>query len=236
MNILIFDQCSGSKCIPEGTYEFDSDEITNHSKKELLEQDNIPGIVACDLYTGRQQQQITSAVRQLRRNGHTVQRYFISAGFGVVGENELLPPYEVTFSNMTVQQIRDQSSMLHIKTDISKILTQSKCDLVFFSLGKDYYTSINIEQMIQRVQSDQIGVVFNQSTLADQYDNIVSISARTNDAKQYETIVVALKGLYLSNFAQNLVTVDTIDPKTVRNLCHYTEDEVVQAGFDQFAE
>ena len=234
INILIIDQCSGSKYTPEGMREFDIDEVDKYSKEDLLERENIHSVAACDLYTGRQQEQITSAVRRLRSDGHSVQRYFISAGFGLIAENELLPPYEVTFSNMTVQQIRDRSKMLNIKHDVSKILTQSEYDVVFFSLGKDYYNSINIDQMVQRVQPDQIGVVFNRDIVNDQYDNIVSVPARTDDAKRHGTIVVGLKGLYLDNFAQNLSSADEIDPKTVRTLCRYTEDEAVQAGIENF--
>jgi hypothetical protein len=214
--------------------EFDIDEVDKYSKEDLLGRENIHSVAACDLYTGRQQEQITSAVRRLRSDGHSVQRYFISAGFGLIAEDELLPPYEVTFSNMTVQQIRDRSKMLNIKHDVSKILAQSEYDVVFFSLGKDYYNSINIDQMVQRVQPDQIGVVFNRDIVNDQYDNIVSVPARTDDAKRHGTIVVGLKGLYLNNFAQNLSSADEIDPKTVRTLCRYTEDEAVQAGIEKF--
>lgn len=234
INILIIDQCSGSKYTPEGMREFNIDEINNRSKEDLLEQENTHSIAACDLYTGRQQTQITSAVRRLRSDGHDVQRYFISAGFGLVGEDELLPPYEVTFSDMTVQQIRDRSSMLNIKNDVSKVLTQSEYDIVFFSLGKDYYKSINIDQMVQRVQPDRIGVVFNRDLLNDQYDNIVSVPARTDDAKRHGTIVIGLKGLYLNNFAQNLSNTDKIDPKTIRTFCRYPEDEATQAGIEKF--
>ena len=234
LDILIIDQCSGSKYVPEGMCELDIDEVDSHSKEELLKRENIHGVAASDLYTGRQQESITSAVRRLRSDGHDVQRYFISAGFGLVGEDEKLPPYEVTFSSMKVAQIRSRSAMLNIQDDVTKVLTQSDFDIVFFSLGKDYYKSIDIDQMVQQVRPDQIGVVFNRDLVDDQYDNIVSVPARTEDAKRHGTIVIGLKGLYLEHFAKNLSDAAKIDPETIRALCRYVEDEHVQAALEKF--
>jgi len=104
---------------------------------------------------------------------------------------------------------------------------------VFFSLGKDYYTSIDIDRTVQLVRPDRIGVVFNREIVDAQFDNIVSVPARTEDAKRHNTIVVGLKGLYLKHFAQNLSQTDKIDPGTIQALCRYVDDPV-QAAIEQF--
>ena len=234
LDILVVDQCSGSKYVPEGARVFEAEEIDGHSREKLLENENVHGIAAADLYTGRQQESVTEAVRQLRSAGHDVQRYFISAGFGLVGETDELPPYEVTFSGMKVGEIRERSAALNIKEDLSRVLQQSEYDIVFFALGKDYYTSIDIDQTVQQVRPDRIGVVFNRDLVDEQFENIVSVPARTEDAKRHGTIVIGLKGLYLENFAENLSQVDKLDPDTIRTLCRHVDDEPVQAAIERF--
>ena len=234
LNILVIDQCSGSKYVPEGMRVFEADEINGRSQEELLNHDGVRGIAARDLYTGRQQEFVSEAVRQLRDDGNEVQRYFISAGFGLVDESENLPPYEVTFSSMRVAEIRERSERLGIKQDVSRLLQQAEYDVVFFALGKDYYTSIDIDQTVQLVRPGRIGVVFNRDLVDEQFENIVSVPARTEDAKRHGTIVVGLKGLYLKHFAQNLPQAEKIDPETIETLCRYVEEEPVQAAFEQF--
>lgn len=234
LDILVIDQCSGSKYVPDGMRVFEADEIDGRSREELLRRDGVRGIAASDLYTGRQQEFVGEAVRQLRDEGHEVQRYFISAGFGLVEESEPLPPYEVTFSSMRVAEIRDRSERLRIKQDVSRLLSQAEYDIVFFALGKDYYTSIDIDQTVQLVQPGRIGVVFNRDLVDEQFENVVSVPARTEDAKRHGTIVVGLKGLYLKHFARNLPQAEKIDPETIETLCRYVEDDPVQAAFEQF--
>ncbi len=225
LSVLVIDQCSGSKDVPDDAPVFDADETFQFSREDLLARDNVPGIAARDLYTGRQQQYVQEAVRRLRSNGHEVERYFISAGFGLVTENDHLPPYEVTFSSMNVSEIRDRSAKLHIQQDLRHVLAESEYDIVFFALGKDYYTSIDIDRMVQEVRSDRIGIVFNRELVEDQFDNIDSIPARTEDAKKHGTIVVSLKGVYMKNFAQNVERVDTLLPETIEELCRRVEKQ-----------
>ncbi|QDX41803.1 queuine tRNA-ribosyltransferase tRNA-guanine transglycosylase [Salarchaeum sp. JOR-1] len=234
LDVLVIDQCSGSKDIPEGAPVFDADETLEFSKEDLLSRDNVPGIAARDLYTGRQQGFVKDAARRLRSQGHDVERYFISAGFGLVTEEELLPPYEVTFSSMNVGEIRERSRLLGIQEDLRKVLHETDYDVVFFTLGSDYYTSIDIDEMVQQVRPDRIGVVFNRELVGDQFENIVSVPARTEDAKNHGTIVVGLKGLYMKNFAQRLENVDMLEPDNIEYLCRHVEDGPTQAAFEKF--
>ncbi|WP_114579046.1 DUF6884 domain-containing protein [Saliphagus sp. LR7] len=234
LDVLVIDQCSGSKNAPDDAPVFDADETLQFSPGDLLARDNVPGIAARDLYTGRQQNYVRDAVRRLRSNGHSVDRYFISAGFGLVAEDDLLPPYEVTFSSMNVSEINERSGKLHIQEDLLRVLEESDYDIVFFTLGKDYYTSIDIDDMIQEVRSDRIGVVFNREIVEDQFDNIESVPARLEDANRHDTIVIGLKGLYLKNFAKYVEKVDALQPATIEQLCQRVEEKLNQTGFKNY--
>ncbi|NEU59178.1 DUF6884 domain-containing protein [Halorussus sp. MSC15.2] len=228
LDILIIDQCSGSKNTPETAPEFDAEETLQFSRTELLERDDVPGIAARDLYTGRQQEFVKDAVRRLEREDHDVRRYFISAGFGLVEETESLPPYEVTFSSMNVSEIRERSAQLRIREDLEQVMAESDYNVVFFTLGKDYYTSIDIDEMVQDVPADRIGVVFNRELVDEQFDNIVSVPARTDDAEKHGTIVVGLKGLYMENFARRIDSISRLQPETIEKLCRRVDKEPSQ--------
>jgi len=228
LDVLVIDQCSGSKDVPDDAPIFGEKATSAFSKQELLNQSNVPGVAAKDLYTGRQQGFVEDAVRQLRGQGHDVDRYFISAGFGLVGEDELLPPYEVTFSSMNVGEIRERSKQLGIQEELQQLLTESEYDIVFFTLGSDYYTSIDVDQMVQEVPADRIGVVFNRESVDEQFENIVSVPARTADAKRHGTIVIGLKGHYMKNFAQYVGEVDSLQPEMIEDLCRRIDEEPTQ--------
>jgi hypothetical protein len=232
LDVLVMDQCSGLKDVPENAPVFDAADTLKFSLEELLGRENVPGIAARDLYTGRQQGYVEDAVRTLRREGHSVERYYVSAGFGLVDEEQRLPPYEVTFSSMNVGEIRERSRQLRIQKDVEQVLEESTYDVVFFTLGNDYYTSIDIDQMVQRIPVDRIGVVFNRELAGEQYENIVSVPARTDDAEEHGTIVVGLKGHYLKNFARRVGDLDRLEPDVIDRLCRQVDQEPPQAAFE----
>ncbi|ESP86860.1 hypothetical protein K933_17292 [Candidatus Halobonum tyrrellensis G22] len=163
-----------------------------------------------------------------------MERHFISAGFGLVGESEKIPPYEMTFSGMRMNKVRQRSSRLNIKPDLERLLRKSNPDIVFFALGKKYYASIDIDELVQELKPNQIGVVFNRELADDQFENIVSVPARLEDAKRHGTIVIGLKGLYLENFAKYLSEVEAVDTELIDKLCRHIEEEPMQAGIGNF--
>lgn len=206
MNILIIDQCSNSKSYPDESAVFDTSAIDETGLETLRNRDEAASLPARKLYAGRQQQYIDEAVDSLRANGNTVDRYFISAGFGLVDETEALPPYDVTFAEMSVTEIESRAASLEITERTTDVLAANSYDVVFFALGSDYYRALELAEVLSTLPEDTLSVVFNQEELADRYDNVVSIPARTEQAKEQGTIVVALKGTYLKNVADNLAT------------------------------
>lgn len=201
MHLLIIDQCSNQKSFPSGSPVFDIDAVDNHSIDELVAKDDAVALPARRLYDGRQQKYVGEAVDSLRSDGHTVDRYFISAGFGLVEEDEAIPPYEVTFNGMSAGEKQARSESLGISADVEQVVDSSTYDMVFFTLGSDYYQVLDLSKILSSLSSETIGVLFNQEELGEEYENVVSVPARNSEAKEQGTIVVALKGVYLKNFA-----------------------------------
>lgn len=237
MKILIIDQCSGSKTYPESLHELTQEEVDSGPVEQLLERIDTAGIPANELYSGRQQQRIDEAVEILRSKGHDVDRKFVSAGFGLVDEDKELPPYEVTFSGMNRSEIDQRAERLQIAEEVRDLLIETSnepFDIIFFALGSDYYRAIDLDQALASIPDSTLAVLFNKEERDDAKDRVLSISARTDDAKRHSTIVVALKGVYVKNFAQQVEKGESIsDIGKIREQCLTTE--TTQSGFDDFA-
>jgi hypothetical protein len=234
MRILIIDQCSGSKDVPENAPEFDVAEIDQYDRESLIEREGVPALPAKQLYTGRQQRYIDSAVAQLREAGDTVDRMYISAGFGLVSEKTPLPPYNVTFSNMTAAEIDERAVGLDIPDAVREAVSSEQAyDIVILALGCDYYRSCGLPAVLESIPDETIGVVFNQDELAGEHENVISVLARTAQAKEYGTIVVAIKGLYIQNFAAHRGTGATV--KHPDELIEYlTSEPTTQTGLGDY--
>jgi hypothetical protein len=202
MKILVIDQCSSTKTHPEQAHVCTTEELDTHELDVLRERAGATR-KARELYDGRQQQFITDAVDQLRiKTDDTVDRYFISAGFGLVEETTHLPPYEATFTDCSPETTRERARALGIESDLLAVLEQSY-DLVFFALGVDYYRTFDVESVLRATPPETWSVLFNKPSKVEPLDDAISLPARTEDAERHGTIVVALKGVYLQNFARH---------------------------------
>lgn len=232
MNVLIIDQCSKAKTHPEGFAPYDEAGIDNSTKQELLEAEGVPAKKARDLYAGRQQSYITQAAEKLREVGDSVDRYFISAGFGLVEEDEHLPPYNVTFANYSSAEIQERANSLQIEESLLDVISD-EYDIVFFALGNDYYQSFELSAIVAEIPSDTLVVAFNQESITAGFENAISLPARTKEAKEHGTIVVALKGKYLQNFADYRSHGKTVDSITdLEKYC--TTEYTTQSGLNDF--
>jgi hypothetical protein len=234
MRILIVDQCSSAKR-GKGRYEpLDTETVDRTSRTDLIERDGTPSYRASDLYEGRQQQRISEAKEMLEEAGDDVDRIFISAGFGVVSETDELPLYDVTFANMTAAEIDERAEQLGIHEDLYDRIVGSEFDIIFFALGSDYYRSARLNELIPDVSDGTRVVFFNREELEEEYDNGLSLSARTTQAKKYGTIVIALKGEYLRNFASHRKAGKI--PRDVTDIEKYcSENATSQPGLDDYS-
>lgn len=236
MRILVIDQCSKSKQVPDWFEPYDREALLSHTREELLSKvgDGVPGLPAKKLYIGRQQGYITNAIAKLEEVGDTVDRVFVSAGFGVVDDETMLPPYEATFSGLPVEKIDERSRELGIHDDISSLLdSRDTYDVVFFALGQDYYRAIDLRSLLDDLPASTFVAQFNHEDLSAEYDNVVSLPARTEEAKEHGTVVLALKGQYLQNFADHRSNGRVVN--SLQDLYDYcTSEYSTQSGLTDF--
>lgn len=234
MHILIIDQCSGSKQCPGWFDAFDAETIDAHSLTELQARKQTPTYPAHDLYTGRQQQYINVAVDRLRESGDTVDRYYISAGFGFISECTELPPYEVTFQNYGTAGIHERSADLKIQANLlDRVDAESTYDLAFFALGNDYYESLDLPRVLDAIPESTMIALFNREDDTERRPNVVSIPARTTEAKEQGCTVVALKGHYLKQFAASRANGRAVEsPPNIVEYC--TTEQTHQSDLDAY--
>lgn len=232
MNLLIIDQCSNEKAESQEETVFDAETLDAHSTAELAEKGGEKK--ARNRYQGRQQKYITEAVDRLQQKaGDNVDRYFISAGLGIVGDTEQIPSYDVTFNDYSQDELTQRASKLGIESDLTEIIENGEYDIVFFALGSTYYQTFSLEQVVEKIPSTTWVVCFNQGAVEDEFENVISLPARTQQAKELGTIVVALKGVYLRNFAQHRADGKEItELGDIKNYCEAGARQ--QSGLDEF--
>lgn len=95
---------------------------------------------AREMYSGYQHKCIYNAITLLREIAY-VDFYILSAGFGLIEENELLPAYDCTFSNKNNHYILARSIKLNIPEDFNKLVNKTY-DLIYLALGRSYLESL----------------------------------------------------------------------------------------------
>jgi hypothetical protein len=94
------------------------------------------------MYTGPQSLELVKAVDLLRTiPGVGVQLVIISAGFGILQEEDLVPPYDCSFTSMKMAKLRKQAEKLQIKESFINLL-ENNFDLIYLALGKRYMTAL----------------------------------------------------------------------------------------------
>jgi len=61
--------------------------------------------------------------------------YIISAKYGIINENEVIEPYDLSFNKMSRKDIRELSTGLGIEEKLSSLIKNYK--LAFFTLEKN---------------------------------------------------------------------------------------------------
>ncbi len=140
MKILVFASCSKRKSISYPTEPKCKDIVMKEMKDSFVDQ--FPEKrTARNLYRGSLNISINSAVTQLR-DFFDVGYYIVSAGFGIVEENEFVPPYNCSFSQMNNEDLIERARALRIPEDFQEIVEKEKPDLMYLALSKTYLTAL----------------------------------------------------------------------------------------------
>jgi hypothetical protein len=143
---LVVGSCTGQKddegCPEElKLKEADFSTAANLSKAEQRAKDWMK--TAGKMYTGRQHALMMNGVEYLRADfdAASFDVAIVSAGYGLISEERLIAPYNITFQGKGLPWVRERGKALKLPVMTRELLSQYQ--VVFFLLGKQYLASLD---------------------------------------------------------------------------------------------
>lgn len=201
--VLVITSCTGEKRFKPDcqlTIEDFKDEARLKDREAELKDYACP---AGKMYTGMQHLRLIEGTQRLRASlgKESLDVSILSAGYGVISEEQVIVPYEVTFNSMTSREVDAWSSHLGVHDEIVSLI--SDYDLIFFLLGNKYLRAVTLPLDSRADQT----FVFLASR--GQTDRIQGMAAKTYvmplsnpEAKHYHYGLVGLKGFLFKQFAE----------------------------------
>ena len=157
---------------------------------------------AAALYTGLQHQYVMQGLRTLRHRQPqlTVDLFILSAAYGLVPEQKVLTPYELTFNGMGRKKLAQWATTLRILDEANRLVAQY--DLVFFLLGDVYLQALNLP--LQSRENQTFVVLGGQThhTAWIQHNARTEIIPLNNtEAQAFSCGVISLKGFLFGKLA-----------------------------------
>lgn len=245
IKFLIVTSCTGDKkSNPEGKLlleDFIEPEVLHRREEELKEY----AIPAADMYTGMQHQRLMEGIKNLRNHfgSNVVDLAIVSAGYGLLNENDKIVPYEVTFNSMNTGKVLEWSNNLKINEDLSKLV--EGYDLVIFLLGDKYLRALNLP--LKNIDEDKKLIFLASPTsekLIPHRKQYHFVEVCQDDARSFGYGLVGLKGYLFKLLSNEIVgngheTLDMIynDPNNImRLLDKYRKDEAAVTQMSLFPE
>ncbi|MEH7238846.1 tRNA-guanine transglycosylase DpdA [Bacillus sp. JJ1562] len=200
---MVITSCTGEKVFKPENQLIQSDFIEKKQidKKEAMLHEY--KATAGKMYTGMQHVRLMEGVESLRSHygRDIVDVSILSAGYGLIDEERVIVPYEVTFNNMNAKQVIDWSNFLDINRSVSDMI--KGYDLVFFLLGDKYLKSVQLPLPETTPGQKLIFLASKTSKSAiPNYEPYHFVEVGQEDAKEFSYGLIALKG-YLFKLLTN---------------------------------
>lgn len=206
MKTLIITSCTKDKIHDiEGQlskYDFLDHDTLTKKEKELISFKT----KAKDIYKGRQHLRVMEGINHLRENlgNNVVDLAIVSAGYGLLDENDEIVPYNVTFAEMKKSEVIEWSKHLNINEDTSKKI--KSYDLVFFLLGEEYLRSLELPFIETRDDQKLIFLGSKASKkLIPSYPPYYYLEVGHQDAKAFGEMSISVKGYLFKLLSQEVV-------------------------------
>jgi Queuine tRNA-ribosyltransferase len=199
---LVVTSCTGEKrhkAINQLTIEDFKDNKRFEKSTQSLLQYSCPANL---MYTGKQHEMVMDAVNTLRScfGLNAVDLKIISAGYGLISEDEIIYPYSVTFSSMNNDELYSWATSLQIHQNFQELISQY--ELIFILLGNKYLRTLCLPVETKPNQT----IIFFASRKANcnlypkQAKHFV-LPLSNVEASKYGYGLVGLKGYLLKLFA-----------------------------------
>jgi hypothetical protein len=202
MKLLVVASCTGEKEVRDCPYsltqaDFD-DPVTLLRREAELSRWALP---AARLYTGWQHRYTMMGVNAIRQRfgSPACVLKIISAGYGLVGEDRSLVPYEATFQHKRPAWIRERAQKLGIPQTLQQAIRDFEA--VIFLLGKEYLIAVHPPSLAP-AQTQRLIFLASNAKLPFR-PNATVIPAGLEETR-FGAGLVALKGKMFELFAYGL--------------------------------
>ncbi|RFU70002.1 tRNA-guanine transglycosylase DpdA [Bacillus sp. V59.32b] len=190
--VLVVTSCTGEK-VHQPTNELQLNDFKDVSMLKKREEELASyKTTAGEMYTGKQHVALMEGVKKYRDHGGDIDVAILSAGYGMLRENDVIVPYEVTFNSMSGVEIKSWSKYISISQKLEKWIKDY--DLIFFLLGDKYLQAI--EWPLKTTEGQKL---FFFAGDASKHKVLIApnhyvIAARELEAKIFRSGLIELKG------------------------------------------
>lgn len=226
MHIRILTSCTKKKAVsctnPITAKDFERGEKhLNEREGELLDYQ----LPAGEMYTGLQHRYLMDGVRTVRKwkDGFDIDVAIISAGYGVVAEDDVIAPYERAFNGKPKAEIRELSDRLDIPEESRQFLAEP-ADLILVLLGGKYLHAVDFDENV--VFGGDTLLFCSQSAVKSlpDWEEVKKVSVTQKTARRFSEALVRLKGLLA-----NRVLLQIAQDPTAAGILTQPQTDVVNA-------
>lgn len=200
IKMIVISSCSASKSVevprPITMSKFaDPDRLWTRERE--LSADALP---AWELYAGRQHSNVMKGVQAIRASfgQGAVTLKIVSAGYGLVDEEQRLAPYEATFKELSRRERRKRASLLGIASAVRAAI--DGYPLAIFLLGATYLDAI--ETPIEPGRNQRLLYLAAPGEAAKlAAARVTAVPTGKPEARAYRSGFVALKGVMFLSLA-----------------------------------
>jgi hypothetical protein len=195
MNIKIITSCTGEKAVSSNSQLTQTDFQVGASHVSKLEQASIELLLSAGkMYTGQQHLRLMHGLEAIREDPElSIELSILSAGYGLIDENRLIMPYEVTFAGMHKKEIKEWANYLLIPQQVRNSL-QEPYDLGIILLGDNYLAACQFDEHLQLGGPT---VIFCGTVIARKLPalhNLKVITLNNLQATKFSCGIIGLKG------------------------------------------
>ncbi len=144
MRILVITSCTSEKKHKTlNQLKYDDFACSERLRKRTAELSNFKA-PAAEMYAGRQHRPLMEGLKRLREiyGPDVVDLYIISAGYGLLSEEDIIVPYNVSFSELKKGELLERGNSLKLHQKVTSLI--SEYDLVFFLLSREYVQALQL--------------------------------------------------------------------------------------------
>ncbi len=197
MHIRILTSCTKKKAVsclnPITAKDFERGGKHLEERESELRDYQLP---AGEMYTGLQHRYLMNGVRAVRKGKpeFDIDVAIISAGYGIVTEDDIIAPYERGFNGKPKTEIRELSDRLDIPKESRRFLAQP-ADLILILLGGKYLHAVDFDETV--VFGGDTLLFCSQSAVKSlpDWEEVKKVPVTQETARRFSEALVRLKGI-----------------------------------------